>query len=267
MIDLVNPGQLPAEEVMFGTPSARMWKGSGPVGSKSHQWLMDHGNVEAQVLMLPTPVAQPSGNTPEDHLAKKPGRKQVTDLAVLMENGLLETGGRLPRPATEPVQEAFLEVIHARQAELMPTPTAQDKNGMRTTYAGGGLTLQGVVGGVLPSDTLRMERRGYELKVWKALEGVGEPEIQWGDYEPAIRRWEAIMGRPAPAPTEPNAKGYHRLSARFTEWLMGQPEGWITDPSIGISRNDQLKACGNGVVTQQAVAALQDMLEAFEEAA
>lgn len=45
---------------------------------------------------------------------------------------------------------------------------------------------------------------------------------------------------------------------------MGLPDGWVTDPDIGISRNEQLKACGNGVVPQQAVAALGDMLAAFE---
>ena len=51
---------------------------------------------------------------------------------------------------------------------------------------------------------------------------------------------------------------------------MGLPEGWVTDPAIGISRNEQLKACGNGVVPQQAIAALRDMLAEFnkqEEAA
>jgi DNA (cytosine-5)-methyltransferase 1 len=86
----------------------------------------------------------------------------------------------------------------------------------------------------------------------------------WGDYEPAIRRWEAVMGRRAPAPTEPTGRnGGHRLSPRFTEWMMGLPDGWVTDPAIGISRNEQLKACGNGVVPQQAMAALRDMLAAF----
>jgi len=45
--------------------------------------------------------------------------------------------------------------------------------------------------------------------------------------------------------------------------MMGLPDGWVTDPAIGISRNDQLKACGNGVVPQQAEAALRDMLAAF----
>jgi DNA (cytosine-5)-methyltransferase 1 len=47
--------------------------------------------------------------------------------------------------------------------------------------------------------------------------------------------------------------------------MMGLPDGWVTDPAIGISRNDQLKACGNGVVPQQAFAALQDMLTAFAQ--
>jgi len=45
--------------------------------------------------------------------------------------------------------------------------------------------------------------------------------------------------------------------------MMGLPAGWVTDPAIGISRNEQLKACGNGVVPQQATEALRDMLAAF----
>ena len=77
----------------------------------------------------------------------------------------------------------------------------------------------------------------------------------WGEYEPAIRRWERIVG-PAPAPTELNTRGNPRLSAPFAEWLMGLPAGWVTSPDIGLSRADQLKAIGNGVVPQQAAAAL-----------
>jgi len=80
-------------------------------------------------------------------------------------------------------------------------------------------------------------------------------ETNWGKFEPAIRRWEAIIGRPAPEPTKPDGKeGNHRLSSKFTEWMMGLPQGWITD--IGLKRNDELKACGNGVVPQQAELAL-----------
>ena len=86
-----------------------------------------------------------------------------------------------------------------------------------------------------------------------------EPARFWGKYEPAIRRWEQIVG-PAPAPTEPNKNGNPRLSAAFSEWLMGWPSGWVTDSSIGISRNDQLRIVGNGVCSQQAAAALRQLL-------
>ena len=47
--------------------------------------------------LLPTPTAQASGNSPEDHLRKKPGRSVVTDLAILTENDLLSSGGRMGR--------------------------------------------------------------------------------------------------------------------------------------------------------------------------
>jgi hypothetical protein len=85
-------------------------------------------------------------------------------------------------------------------------------------------------------------------------------DISWGKFEPAIRRWENILGRPAPAPTKPDGKeGAHRLSSKFTEWMMGLPDGWITD--CGLTRNEELKACGNGVVPQQAELALRHLLE------
>jgi hypothetical protein len=46
-------------------------------------------SLEDSVILLPTPVAQQSGCSPEDHLRKKPGRTQVTDLAIIVENGLM----------------------------------------------------------------------------------------------------------------------------------------------------------------------------------
>jgi DNA (cytosine-5)-methyltransferase 1 len=45
------------------------------------------------------------------------------------------------------------------------------------------------------------------------------------------------------------------------EWLMGLPAGWVTDVP-GTTRNDQLRMLGNGVVPQQAAAALEHMLAA-----
>jgi hypothetical protein len=85
----------------------------------------------------------------------------------------------------------------------------------------------------------------------------------WGKFEPAIRRWEQILGRKAPAPTKPDGKeGAHRLSSKFTEWMMGLPEGWIT--GHGLSRNDELKMAGNGVVPQQAELALRILLNGID---
>jgi hypothetical protein len=96
-------------------------------------------------------------------------------------------------------------------------------------------------------------------QVWLS-NAAKDMEIAWGKFEPAIRRWEETLGRPAPAPTKPDGKdGAHRLSSAFTEWMMGLPEGWITD--CGLTRNEELKACGNGVVPQQAELALRVLLE------
>ena len=83
--------------------------------------------------------------------------------------------------------------------------------------------------------------------------------MDWGRFEPAIRRWESLT-RPAPAPTLPDGKdGAHRLSSLFTEWMMGLPLGWIT--GHGLKRKDELKMAGNGVVPQQAELALRYLLE------
>ena len=79
--------------------------------------------------------------------------------------------------------------------------------------------------------------------------------IQWGIYGPAIRRWERILGRPAPRPTELGRNG-PRLSPVFVEFMMGLPVGWVTDVP-DLPRNAQLKALGNGCVPQQVLLALR----------
>jgi len=91
-------------------------------------------------------------------------------------------------------------------------------------------------------------------------------DITWGDYEPAIRRWERILGRSAPNPTEPGAAGKPRLSPRFVEWLMGLAAGHVTAVP-GLTRNAQLTALGNGVVPAQGAAALALLLDRMGAAA
>jgi DNA (cytosine-5)-methyltransferase 1 len=60
--------------------------------------------------------------------------------------------------------------------------------------------------------------------------------------------------RRAPHPLDINDK----LNAKFVEYMMGLPEGWVTD--LPLSRSQQLKILGNGVVPQQAYLALQLLL-------
>lgn len=87
-------------------------------------------------------------------------------------------------------------------------------------------------------------------------------DFSWGAYGPAIARWESIT-RPAPRPTQPGRTA-ERLSPAFVEWMMGLPAGWVTD--VGLTRTQQLKALGNGVVPQQARLALQ-LLDSLRPAA
>jgi len=115
-----------------------------------------------------------------------------------------------------------------------------------------------------PIEDYLERRQKAESGEYKGMPGVSlgvAVRLNWGKFEPAIRRWEKIT-RVAPAPTKPDGKdGAHRLSAEFTEWMMGLPEGWVTSEEIGLKRNEQLKACGNGVVPQQAELALRMLLQ------
>lgn len=82
------------------------------------------------------------------------------------------------------------------------------------------------------------------------------PTRDWGQYGPAIARWEHATGRTAPWAVDDRG----RLSPLFVEWLMGLPAGHVTDVP-DLSRNAQLKALGNGVVPQQAEAAIRLLLD------
>lgn len=132
----------------------------------------------------------------------------MTDLKIIIEYGLLPTGGK-----------------------LLPTPRTTDSHGSGDHGSG-----------------------GQDLRTaCSTLDG-------WGPYEPAIRRWETVTGRPAPQPTEPNKNGRPRLTAEFDEWIMGVPEGWITGLD-SIPYGAKMKMCGNGVVPQQALLALHILFD------
>jgi DNA (cytosine-5)-methyltransferase 1 len=89
---------------------------------------------------------------------------------------------------------------------------------------------------------------------------AGEPDPDWGRFGPAVERWEAVTGRRAPWATDDR----NRLSPAFVEWMMGLPAGHVTAVP-DLTRTQQLKALGNGVVPQQAEAALRLLLARSEQ--
>ncbi|GAA1291830.1 DNA cytosine methyltransferase [Saccharothrix xinjiangensis] len=87
--------------------------------------------------------------------------------------------------------------------------------------------------------------------------------VDWGVYQPAIHRWETVLGRPTPHPTQPGNHGRPVLAPAFVEHLMGLPPGWVTD--LPLPRTAQLRALGNGVVPQQAAHAVSLLLDDLAE--
>lgn len=143
---------------------------------------------------------------------------------------------------------------------ILPTPSASDGAGGKVTRGGArsGEALLGGIDRLLPTPRAeeRQQRNSADGSI-SALSAVA----RWGDYAPAIARWERVIDRAAPEPTERGAKGRPRLSPAFVEWMMGLPAGHVTDPALGVKRNDQLKMLGNGVVPQQAIAAALAFVE------
>ena len=153
---------------------------------------------------------------------------------------------------------------------LLPTPrTANNENRQSEDRYGPNLgmalgTTPGYEHRLLPTPSVADSLGGHERRGGKRgdellLKGLAKDANRWGEYAAAIARHEQAFGRPAPDPTEPGPKGNPRLSAAFVEWMMALPAGWVTD--CGITRNQALKALGNGVVPPQAAAALRLMLD------
>lgn len=246
---------------------------------------------ESSLLRSPT-ASQGEGGALGEETARARGntvgiRDNALDIAKMnglpvsrVVDNLMSTPTTMDAKATNDYDTAQKFLSQGRQTcltyELIPTPMSRDYKGDTSPHERNG---------VVQTDTVeRAIFHSGEIKLptptasdWKGANNSGSGstssvglatkidnlETNWGKFEPAIRRWEQVLGRPAPLPTKPDGKdGAHRLSSGFTEWMMGLPEGWLTD--VGLSRNEELKACGNGVVPQQAELALRFLLEGVD---
>lgn len=86
--------------------------------------------------------------------------------------------------------------------------------------------------------------------------GVGEIRNQGQSQSIVGELVKTIYERKVPAPLDEG-----KLNAKFVEYMMGLPDGWVTD--VGLSRSQQLKILGNGVVPQQAEYALKLLWETY----
>lgn len=159
--------------------------------------------------------------------------------------------------------------VEARR--LMPTPRATDgtNGGPAQRGSAGDLALPSAALELMPTPDAQMggaggrsghpdeaRDRGHHVTINEVAQNL----LSWGPYEPAIRRWESMLGRVAPWATEPSPRSKKgRLAPRFVEWMMGWPEGWVTALKK-LSRNAQLRILGNGVVPQQASEAVRFLL-------
>ena len=218
--------------------------GAGKTPPQWDEWTArmkaDHGNgnghgksleIEAQRL-LPTPAASDGPNGGRGEADALPG--VVTLLPTPKAQAAKHAGGDTDRGAGTP-DDANLWIV--AQRGLLGTPTASS------------------------SATGRSDGPTYDPDSGKAhtpaelAHDIADGTLtDFGPYSAAIARWETVIGRPAPSPTEPGKDDRPRLSPRFVEWMMGLPDGWVTGADI--PRSAQLKALGNGVVPAQAALAL-----------
>lgn len=140
-----------------------------------------------------------------------------------IERGGIRLGTLLPTPKTsDPTAEKSVSGRRSRerstalgtQINLLATPRTADANGPAPHGTGApNRTSSWIRGTASPragscrpraSDVKGFnQRRNQENLVGAALLGMrGESggRVDWGRFEPAIRRWERILGRPAPAP-------------------------------------------------------------------
>ncbi len=252
---------LPIAVQLLPTPLTSDNRSGSPADERRHET-----QLRAIESLLPTPsVSNSHGNDRNSR-----GDLLLPGVAQLLPtpSAALGDGGQKSRSGERKGEPLLGGIAEMASAKLLPTPLTSDWN-TPGGHGEGGDNLRTTVARLLPTpDAYSAERGGSQHPDKRrggghavSLQDVAEHVTDWGPYQGAIDRWAHLLGRPAPTPTRPDGRdGNARLNPELTEWMMGWPAGHVTDPSIGISRSAQLKACGNGVVPQQAVIAILTML-------
>ncbi|MDG4760396.1 hypothetical protein [Micromonospora sp. WMMD710] len=279
------------------TPCAR--DGKGPGHQYGLPDLIEPSGSTHGLLPTPTAVAYGSNKSPSAGATRRPslagvaGQLMPTPTVADSRSSANVTAGRvtpidhqgrtltdatrlLPTPRASdtgtPGRKAGAGFRPPLSQVLLPTPRATDGAkgcpGQRGSH--GDLTLPSAAVRV-PNRTLPTPRAsdgrgpgrhgdgGADLRTTVA--GLGDlDEHRWGGYAAAVARWELLLGRGAPEPTQAGQHGKPVLAPPFVEWLMGLNQGHVTDPALGLPRTLALRVLGNGVVPQQAAAALRLLL-------
>ena len=269
------------DDKLLPTPKANDGKGAtithGRFRPDGRPYLDGDANlplVAQELPLLPTPLSgEARHGSPGQHRTR--GDKMLTGevLNLLATPGAYdgERGGPQD-PAKRRAGGHYVTLQDQACFELLPTPSVSDGTGGHISRSGDRkheLLLPGIAQKLLPTPRVIDARTKGNGPRPDTLTGVvqydenrqrrHEMAVEWGVYEPAIRRWEYIRGIEAPCPVEPGQKGNMRLAPPFVEWMMGLPPGWVTEVE-GLSRAKQLKLLGNGVVPQQVYYALRELL-------
>jgi DNA (cytosine-5)-methyltransferase 1 len=155
--------------------------------------------LPAAITLLPTPMAGDFGADKSSGPLRPSGARRQTGLPDVIVHRLTSHGHQTG--TGEP-----------GEGRLLPTPdTGCSPNGHGRRGGRPGNGHQSGHG---------LDAAATALSRAPASQAAQRP-IRWGEYEPAIRRWEEVLGYPAPPPAELGPSGRPRVSAAFAEWMMG----------------------------------------------
>lgn len=222
------PASVPAPSVLYDSEKA-----GGPDWSRGRAEQGRQLGFADAVNLLPTPIAHDAqgGKTPEQVAAARAQGYGVSNVNETVVNELLPTpvardvkGGNI-----RGTQDCLPGAVGMGMA-LLPTPVAGDgdKGGPNARHGSGDKPLSSVLLPT-PAATDGDGRGPVPVAVRKAgghsvhlADTICDRTVDWGRFAPAIRRWERVLGRPAPDPSQ--------ISGSMIHWARGAQDN-LFDPA------------------------------------